>query len=96
MYRTLDENLAVRERRNQLHHPNYIKPELLAKNPTKYGAGTSPNTFFIVTPLREKMFPRIKRAVNSLKKSKCLVKNRQVFFDSGTSFSFLPISNIII
>ncbi len=30
MYRILDENQEVRERRNQLRHPNYTKPELLA------------------------------------------------------------------
>ena len=30
MYRILDENQEVRERRNQLRHPQYAKPELLA------------------------------------------------------------------
>lgn len=30
MYRILDEADQVRERRNQLRHPNYVKPELLA------------------------------------------------------------------
>lgn len=30
MYRILDEDEQVRERRNQLRHPNYVKPELLA------------------------------------------------------------------
>ena len=30
MYRILDENHEVRERRDQLRHPNYVKPELLA------------------------------------------------------------------
>ena len=30
MYRILDENQEVRERRNQLRHPHYAKPELLA------------------------------------------------------------------
>jgi putative transposase len=30
MYRILDENQACRERRDQLRHPNYEKPELLA------------------------------------------------------------------
>ena len=33
MYRILDENHEVRERRNQLRHPNYVKPELLATAP---------------------------------------------------------------
>jgi putative transposase len=33
MYRILDENQEVRERRNQLRHPNYTKPELLATGP---------------------------------------------------------------
>jgi putative transposase len=33
MYRILDENDEVHERRNQLRHPNYIKPELLATKP---------------------------------------------------------------
>jgi putative transposase len=33
MYRILDEHQEVRERRNQLQHPKYIKPELLATRP---------------------------------------------------------------
>jgi putative transposase len=33
MYRILDEHQEVRERRNQLRHPKYVKPELLATNP---------------------------------------------------------------
>jgi putative transposase len=33
MYRILDEFAEVRERRNQLTHPNYQKPELLATGP---------------------------------------------------------------
>jgi putative transposase len=35
MYRILDENDEVRERRNQLRHPNYTKPELLATAPNQ-------------------------------------------------------------
>lgn len=35
MYRILDENQEVRERRNQLRHPNYVKPELLATRPNQ-------------------------------------------------------------
>jgi putative transposase len=35
MYRILDENKEVRERRNQLRHPNYTKPELLATKPNQ-------------------------------------------------------------
>jgi len=35
MYRILDENQEVRERRNQLRHPNYLKPELLATQPNQ-------------------------------------------------------------
>jgi len=35
MYRILDENKSIRERRNQLTHPNYQKPELLASNPNE-------------------------------------------------------------
>lgn len=35
MYRILSENEQVRERRNQLHHPNYVKPELLATQPNQ-------------------------------------------------------------
>lgn len=35
MYRILAENRAVRERRNQLRHPNYTKPELLATGPNQ-------------------------------------------------------------
>jgi putative transposase len=35
MYRILDENHEVRERRDQLRHPNYVKPELLATAPNQ-------------------------------------------------------------
>ena len=35
MYRILAENHEVRERRNQLRHPNYAKPELLATAPNQ-------------------------------------------------------------
>jgi len=33
MYRILDEHQEVRERRNQLRHPKYVKPELLTTSP---------------------------------------------------------------
>jgi putative transposase len=35
MYRILDENDEIRERRDQLRHPNYVKPELLATAPNQ-------------------------------------------------------------
>jgi len=35
MYRILADNTQVRERRNQLHHPDYVKPELLATRPNQ-------------------------------------------------------------
>jgi putative transposase len=35
MYRILDENQEVRERRNQLRHPKYTAPELLATAPNQ-------------------------------------------------------------
>jgi putative transposase len=35
MYRVLDEHQEVRERRNQLRHPGYSKPELLATGPNQ-------------------------------------------------------------
>jgi putative transposase len=35
MYRILAENKQVRERRNQLRHPDYVKPELLATQPNQ-------------------------------------------------------------
>lgn len=35
MYRLLKENQATRERRNQLSHPKYKKPELLATGPNE-------------------------------------------------------------
>jgi putative transposase len=35
MYRVLGENDEVCERRNQLRHPNYVKPELLATQPNE-------------------------------------------------------------
>jgi putative transposase len=35
MYRILKDNQAVRERRNQLRHPEYLRPELLATGPNQ-------------------------------------------------------------
>ena len=35
MYRLLDQHDQVRERRNQLSHPTYQKPELLATGPNQ-------------------------------------------------------------
>ncbi len=35
MYRILSANDEVRERRNQLRHPNYVRPELLATKPNE-------------------------------------------------------------
>ncbi len=35
MYRILNDNKEVRERRNQLRHPNYAKPELIATGPNE-------------------------------------------------------------
>lgn len=35
MYRILQEHNQVKERRNQLRHPNYVKPELLATKPNQ-------------------------------------------------------------
>lgn len=35
MYRLLRENQEVKERRNQLQHVNFVKPELLAKRPNE-------------------------------------------------------------
>ena len=35
MYRVLDENAQVRERRNQLRHPKYKPPELMAQRPNQ-------------------------------------------------------------
>jgi putative transposase len=35
LYRILEEHGEVRERRNQLHHPVYTKPELLATGPNQ-------------------------------------------------------------
>ena len=43
MYRILAANQEVRERRDQLRHPVYKKPELLAQAPTRSGPGTSPS-----------------------------------------------------
>jgi putative transposase len=45
MYRVLAANAEVRERRNQLRHPAYKTPELLATGPTRSGAGTSPSSW---------------------------------------------------
>ena len=35
MYRILEVNNQVKERRNQLRHPNYAEPELLATAPNQ-------------------------------------------------------------
>ena len=35
MYRVLQRHASTRERRNQLHHPEYSKPELLAERPNE-------------------------------------------------------------
>lgn len=35
MYRILEQNQEVRERRDQLRHPNYAKPELVATAPNQ-------------------------------------------------------------
>jgi putative transposase len=35
MYRVLEDHDEVRERRNQLQHPTYVKPELLATAPNQ-------------------------------------------------------------
>src|SRR5271166_868566 len=43
MYRILEDEGEARERRDQLVHPAYTKPELLATGPTSSGAGTSQN-----------------------------------------------------
>jgi putative transposase len=41
MYRLLAEEGELRERRNQLTHPAYSRPELLATRPNRCGPGTS-------------------------------------------------------
>ena len=53
MYRILRRNAAVRERRNQLRHPDYAKPELLATGPNQVWSwditklkGARPGTHF--------------------------------------------------
>src|SRR5207245_2852093 len=43
MYRLLEKRGESRERRDQLTHPPYKKPELLATAPISSGAGTSPS-----------------------------------------------------
>ena len=43
MYRILGQSGEVRERREQLRHPTYRKPELLAERPMRSGPGTSPS-----------------------------------------------------
>ncbi|MGH2880468.1 MAG: transposase, partial [Solirubrobacteraceae bacterium] len=35
MYRILDENRQLRERRNQIRHPRYVAPELMAQKPNQ-------------------------------------------------------------
>jgi hypothetical protein len=44
MYRILEANQEVRDRRDQLRHMNHPRPELLATKRTSSGAGTSPNS----------------------------------------------------
>jgi putative transposase len=43
MYRLLAQEGETRERRDQLTHPPYQKPELLATAPNRLGVGTSPS-----------------------------------------------------
>jgi len=43
MYRILHAEQAVRERRDQLRHPTYTKPELLATAPNQVWSWISPN-----------------------------------------------------
>jgi len=43
MYRILDENQEVRERRNQLRHPQYARPELLATQPNQLWSWDTPS-----------------------------------------------------
>jgi putative transposase len=43
MYRLLGQHGEVRERRRQLRHPVYQKPDCWPKSPTRSGRGTSPN-----------------------------------------------------
>jgi putative transposase len=43
MYRILEQHAEVRERRAQLRHPVYQKPELWRKAPIRSGPGTSPS-----------------------------------------------------
>jgi putative transposase len=44
MYRLLAAGGPVRERRDQLTHPPYAAPELLASRPNGFGRGTSRNS----------------------------------------------------
>lgn len=44
MYRLLATDGEVHERLDQLRHPRYTAPELLATRPTSSGAGTSPSS----------------------------------------------------
>ena len=39
MYRILADNQQVRERRDQLRHPGYQAPELIASGPMRFGRG---------------------------------------------------------
>jgi len=43
MYRILEANQEVRERRDQLRHPSYAAPNSWRPDPTSSGAGTSPS-----------------------------------------------------
>jgi putative transposase len=43
MYRILAEHQQVRERRDQLRHPGYQAPELIANRPTRCGRGILPS-----------------------------------------------------
>jgi len=71
MYRILADSKEVRERRNQLRHPAYAKPELLATKPDEVWS-------WDITKLLGKMFVRTR--VNGLT---CLVGLLEVYlFDS--------------
>ena len=41
MYRILEEHAELRERRDQLRHPNYESRSFWRRDPTRFGPGTS-------------------------------------------------------
>ena len=62
MYRLLEANHEVRERRDQLRHPSYAKPELLATGPNQVFTSSTGIRFPMFSRARVQPMPRLASA----------------------------------